>query len=156
MDKRILIFSPYKEDQEAIESFIIDYFNKNLHGISGIDVQIFQSIGDSIDSGNKIGMGGEVLVIFGSNLYPESEYMNLDKPRTIDKNMYGKFLEATFKSSRNLCIEKEIPYIMYEREIEQGQVNSLISKLNKENKGIENRLNELERKIAQELSPYSF
>ena len=98
MDKRVLIFAPYVEYQRKIEFVVEDYFKKNFHEIDEINIQKFSSIGDSINRGNKIGLGGEVLVIFDRKLC--SKNRDLERPKWTNNKRFefnGEILWDTSK-----------------------------------------------------------
>jgi len=153
MDKRVLIFSPYLRYQEGIEFAVTNYFKENLNGIYGIDIQKFSAIGDSINRGNKIGIGGEVLVVFDRKLCSKDKRV---KPFewTKKERIYFEGLRIMLEMSKEICDKEKIPNLMYEGEIERGKKDLLIIKLNKVKKGIENRLKKLEN--IDFLSPNRF
>jgi len=144
MDKRVLIFSPYRRYQDGIECVVRDYFIENIKRIYEINIQKFSYIGESIDSGNRIGMGGEFLVIFDRKLCPREKRKKLSE-QTETERIYFDGLGVILEMSKKICDDGKIPYLMYEGEIEKGEKNLLIGKLNKVKRGIEVRLEELEK-----------
>ncbi len=143
MEKRILIFSPYWQYQDGIEAEVRNYFAENVKRSDKIDIQKFSYIGNSIDSGDKIGIGGEVLVIFDRKLCPKEKRIKLFE-QTKTERIYFSSLRIILEMSKGICDENKIPYMMYEGEIEKREKNLLIGKFNKVKRGIEARLEELE------------
>lgn len=146
MDKRVLVFSRYREVQQGIEPIIRNYFMENFKRIyENIEIQKFFDIGESVDLGKKVGVvGGELLVVFDRKLTPEDD-RKLPLYWTLKDRIRDGSLKALFEITKKICDDWKIPYLIYEGEIEKGEENLLIGKLNKINGGIEARLEELEK-----------
>jgi len=146
-----MIFSPYIKDQNGIEEVLRDYLQENLRRYyKGIEIQRFSDIKDSINSESKIGMGGEVLVIFDRKL---SQIRKKPSEWTMNERIYYRGLKQLFELSTKICDEREIPYFKYEGEMEKDSVIELrekiaemkeriLQKLNQEEKGLESCLKE--------------
>jgi len=86
MVKRIIIFSPYINDRIELEYEIIDYLKSKkslIKDYKEIEIQKFSDIGECIRNENKIGTGGEILVIFDRRLYSKRENMLTGKDEKI-------------------------------------------------------------------------
>ncbi|RLG15023.1 hypothetical protein DRN69_03615 [Candidatus Pacearchaeota archaeon] len=139
MNKRILIFSPYRADQEGLEYIILDYFRKKFKRVKDIEIQKFSDIGDSIKSENKIGLGGEIFVVFDRKISPEDKRK---KPSewTCNERIYFDSLKTLFELSKKICEKEEIPYIIYEGEIEKKEEGEIIRKLKRIEEKVSYRL----------------
>lgn len=142
MRKRIIIFSPYLRDRDELEYVIIDYL-KSRKSLSGnykeIEMQKFSDIGESIKTGNKIGLDGEILVVFDRRLYSKRESAWAGK----EERIRFKSLKILLELSKKVCDEEGIPYLMYEGEIEKEKKDILMKKLNGIDKLVLHRLERL-------------
>ncbi len=128
MVKRIIIFSPYINDRIKLEYEIIDYLKSKkslIKDYKEIEIQKFSDIGECIRNENKIGTGGEILVIFDRRLYSKRENMLAGK----DEKILFKSLKILLDLSKKVCDEEKIPYFMYEGEIEKDKKKNLQKKI---------------------------
>lgn len=129
--KRILIFAPELETQRGIEDRILENLS-NLFERYGeeITIQKFASIGESLDKGARIGVGGEILVIFDKYLQIRDKRRNyLLSPPSKEEKIYLDSLEMVVTVSQNICSQEGIPYITYEGEIQRGKEGRFKRKL---------------------------
>jgi len=129
--KRILIFAPESETQRGIESRILENLNKifEIYG-ERITIKKFTSIGQSLDKGERIGLGGEILVVFDSYLQIRDKRRNyLLSPPSKDEKVYLDSLKAMITMSKDICNQEGIPYITYEGEIQRGKEDRFRRKL---------------------------
>ncbi len=129
--KRIVIFAPETKDQEGIGVRVLENLSEVLSMYPGeINVQKFSSIGQSLEKGDRIGSGNEILVVF-------DRYLQLRDKRRYDpfnpsspaERLYNRSLEAEVIILQNICNQEGIPYITYEGEIERGKEGRFRDKL---------------------------
>ena len=126
---RIVIVSPEPQvHRSTLEYDLTSYFKKELKVKEDIAVQKFWSI-DNMKA-HSIGSGGEALVVFDKRLlrlggkpaYRGRAPLSSEEVRHV-------LAEEAYKMTLTVCDEKEIPYILYEGEVERGLLDGLTNKL---------------------------
>ncbi len=119
-NKRILIFSPELRDQQGIEDRVRDNCKDIFDAYYGeIVIQKFMNVNESINRGQKVGVGGEIFVVF-------DKYFELKERRMyrLAHSFYPeawrefKQLRALVGITQQICEKEEhIPFVEYEGEM---------------------------------------
>jgi hypothetical protein len=135
MNKRITIFAPELKDREEIGAIVEDYFKKEFSGyFNNLQFQKFYALNEPMTE-NQIGHHYEVLVIFDRRLCPKNDRSKLTKGTP-----YFKALKVSLELTKNLCDEKNIPYLLYEGEMAKKKEYLFIRKIENIKKRLEERL----------------
>ncbi len=137
MNKRVLIFSPEVREREEIEEIVKMFFKSNFGKYySQIDFQKYSTLGEPVKD-NQIGHWGlgEILVIFDRHISPKTS-----QDPSFKNTPYFRALKVSYDMSRNLCDEKEIPYIIYEGEMTKKEEKKFIFKIEEIRDQIKSRL----------------
>jgi hypothetical protein len=129
--KRIIIFSPETKDQEGIAVRVTDNLKEILRMYPGkVEVKKFSSIGESLKSENRIGSGGEILVVFDKYVQMTGRHRDIffNGASKVER-LYVSSLKAEVTISKHICEEEGIPYIEYEGEIERGREGTFRAKI---------------------------
>ena len=142
MGQRVMIFSEERRDKdglvEAVDSYLLENFSSD-HQNRTIEIQTFSSIPESSEKEtNKIGAGGEILIIMDRKLNPKNEYVRR-KYSVIDQ-----LCAASFEMSENICDEKKIPLLIYQGELVKYGPRGFDGKLKFKSKEVKERKMELE------------
>lgn len=136
--KRVTIFSPELKDREEIGVAVENYFKNEFRNYSKeLEIQKYYSLNEPLTE-NQIGHHYEILVIFDRRLCPkENRYEHA-------RNTFRfKLLNNVLELTKNVCDEKNIPYITYEGELTKKQELNLINKIVGKKEKIKQRLEEL-------------
>ncbi|MAG50732.1 hypothetical protein CL621_03805 [archaeon] len=134
MNKRTIIYSRDKRIQDKLGEMVEDYFVDDFADISyNMEIQKFSDISESVKEHCEIGLGGEILIIFDKN--PAPSY-GRDK-------IFSDILKSQYEMTQNLCTHSNIPFLIYEGEIENGKGYGLKTKLDRLKPDIEVRIKNL-------------